>query len=103
MDDETYLLQLFYCNFGVILFLMGTGWVNFSMLSKVRSYFSATQKRINDLQAEIQQHCAEQAKMPIMDQFAANRKKQRVIDKLTDDLQELSKTLKFKFVFSYPF
>jgi predicted PurR-regulated permease PerM len=91
MDEDDCLFQLIYCIVGALLFLLGTGWVKFSLITKIRRYFSSTQRQINDLQVEIQQHRAEIAKIPIMDQFAANRKKQRIIDKLTDNLKELSK------------
>lgn len=93
-DDDVYLKQLIYCIAGVLLFLIGSGWIKFSLITTIRRYFSPLQRQINDLQLELKQHRAEIAKIPIMDQFAANRKKQRIIDKLTDDLKELSKCIK---------
>jgi len=90
MLEEICLTQLAYCIAGVLLFLLGSGWIKIDLFTKFRRYFLPIQHQINDLRLEIQQHQAELAKIPIMDQFAANRKKQRVIDKLLDNLTELT-------------
>lgn len=90
MYDQSYLIQLAYCITASFLFLSGSGWIKCEFITKIRRYFSSLQRQINNLHDEIQQHQKELDQIPIMDQFAANRKKQRIINKLNDDLAKLS-------------
>lgn len=66
INNRAFLFELLYCAIGAFLFLLGTGWIKLELATKIRRYFSSTQRQINDLQLEIRQHKAEIAGISIV-------------------------------------